>query len=82
MFLANKSPQFYDSVMTILYRIHANFYSFSLIAKSRVLFQAFADAFLVIPKVLAQNSGYDPQDVIVKLQVKQIVDGHLKLYLL
>ena len=31
--------------------------------------QAFADALLVIPKILAQNSGYDPQETIVKLQV-------------
>ena len=30
--------------------------------------QAFADALLVIPKVLAQNSGLDSQEVIVKLQ--------------
>jgi len=33
------------------------------------LLQAFADALLVIPKILAQNSGYDPQETIVKLQV-------------
>lgn len=30
--------------------------------------QAFADALLVIPKTLATNSGYDPQETIVKLQ--------------
>lgn len=30
--------------------------------------QAFADALLVIPKTLAINSGYDPQESIVKLQ--------------
>merc|ERR1712142_993150 len=30
--------------------------------------QAFADAILVIPKVLAQNAGLDPQETIVKLQ--------------
>lgn len=30
--------------------------------------QAYADALLVIPKVLAQNSGMDQQDTIVKLQ--------------
>ncbi|XP_078493329.1 T-complex protein 1 subunit zeta [Ciona intestinalis] len=30
--------------------------------------QAFADALLVIPKVLAQNAGLDPQETIVKLQ--------------
>ena len=30
--------------------------------------QAYADALLVIIKVLAQNSGLDPQEAIVKLQ--------------
>jgi len=30
--------------------------------------QAFADALLIIPKTLASNSGYDPQETIVKLQ--------------
>lgn len=34
--------------------------------------QAYADALLVIPKILAQNSGYDPQETIVKLQVNMI----------
>ena len=28
---------------------------------------------LVIPKILAQNSGYDPQETIVKLQVRNSV---------
>ena len=32
--------------------------------------QAYAEALLVIPKVLAQNSGHDPQESIVKLQVR------------
>jgi T-complex protein 1 subunit zeta len=31
--------------------------------------QAFADALLIIPKTLAQNGGYDVQDVVVALQV-------------
>jgi len=30
--------------------------------------QAYADALLIIPKVLAQNSGMDQQEIIVKLQ--------------
>ena len=30
--------------------------------------QAFADGLMVIPKTLAQNSGFDPQDTTVKLQ--------------
>lgn len=36
--------------------------------KVRLAIAAYAEAFLVIPKVLAQNSGYDAQEVIVKLQ--------------
>ena len=31
--------------------------------------QAYAEAMMIIPKVLAQNSGFDPQEVTVKLQV-------------
>lgn len=33
--------------------------------------QAFADALLVIPKTLAQNGGFDVQDVVVSLQDEQ-----------
>ncbi|XP_077995226.1 T-complex protein 1 subunit zeta-like [Glandiceps talaboti] len=36
--------------------------------RARLGVQAFADALLIIPKVLAQNSGLDPQESIVKLQ--------------
>ena len=35
--------------------------------KARLGVRAFADAILIIPKTLATNAGYDPQDVIVKL---------------
>jgi len=35
--------------------------------KARLGVQAFADGMLVIPKVLAQNAGHDPQDVMVTL---------------
>lgn len=38
--------------------------------------QAFADALLIIPKVLAQNAGFDAQDVIVALQ-EEHQDGHV-----
>ena len=40
-------------------------------AKGRVKMgvQAFADALLVIPKTLAQNGGFDVQDVVIALQV-------------
>jgi len=42
-------------------------------AKGRVKMgvQAFADALLIIPKVLAQNGGFDVQDVVVALQDEQ-----------
>lgn len=36
--------------------------------KARLGIQAYAEALLVIPKTLAVNSGYDAQDIIVKLQ--------------
>jgi len=36
--------------------------------RARLGVQAFADALLVIPKALASNSGYDPQEAVVKLQ--------------
>lgn len=34
--------------------------------------QAYADALLVIPKTLAQNAGFDPQDTIVKLTQEHV----------
>ncbi|KAF3840992.1 hypothetical protein F7725_006854 [Dissostichus mawsoni] len=37
--------------------------------------QAFADALLVIPKVLAVNSGYDPQETLLKLQTEYKESG-------
>lgn len=40
----------------------------SVKGKTRLGIQAFAEALLVIPKVLATNSGFDVQDTIVKLQ--------------
>uniref|UniRef100_A0A8C5C2D9 T-complex protein 1 subunit zeta n=1 Tax=Gadus morhua TaxID=8049 RepID=A0A8C5C2D9_GADMO len=39
--------------------------------------QAFADALLIIPKVLAQNSGYDPMETLVKLQTEYKESGQL-----
>nr|QBH73714.1 chaperonin [Thermobia domestica] len=36
--------------------------------RARLGIQAFAEALLIIPKVLAQNAGFDCQDTIVKLQ--------------
>ncbi|KAF7697393.1 T-complex protein 1 subunit zeta [Silurus meridionalis] len=39
--------------------------------------QAFADALLIIPKVLAQSAGYDAQETLVKLQTEYIESGRL-----
>jgi T-complex protein 1 subunit zeta len=48
-------------------------------AKGRVKMgiQAFADALLIIPKTLAQNGGFDVQDVVVALQVKITFAGSI-----
>jgi T-complex protein 1 subunit zeta len=43
-------------------------YAKTVKGKTRLAINAYADAMLVIPKVLAVNSGYDSQDTIVKLQ--------------
>lgn len=42
--------------------------------RARLGVQAYADAMLIIPKVLAQNAGFDPQDSIVKMQ-QELVDA-------
>ncbi|KAG2234217.1 hypothetical protein INT48_001936, partial [Thamnidium elegans] len=44
--------------------------------RAKMGIQAFADSMLVIPKVLAQNAGFDAQDVIVALQ-EEHMDGHI-----
>jgi len=38
------------------------------VGKPKLGIQAFADALLVIPKTLAENSGYDIQEAIITLQ--------------
>ncbi|KAK2165917.1 hypothetical protein LSH36_44g06003 [Paralvinella palmiformis] len=43
--------------------------------RARLGIQAFADALLIIPKVLAQNSGLDAQDCLVKLQEEYATAG-------
>lgn len=45
--------------------------------RARLGVQAYADAMLVIPKVLAQNAGFDPQDSIVKMQQELVDSGPL-----
>lgn len=44
--------------------------------KERLGIQAYADGLLVIPKVLAMNSGYDQQEVLVKLLSETTDSGH------
>jgi chaperonin GroEL (HSP60 family) len=53
-------------------------------AKGRVKMgvQAFADALLIIPKTLAQNGGFDVQDVVVALQVCGLFICHFASYIL
>jgi T-complex protein 1 subunit zeta len=43
--------------------------------RARLGVQAYADALLIIPKVLAQNSGLDQQETIVKLQEEYTAAG-------
>jgi chaperonin GroEL (HSP60 family) len=38
--------------------------------------EAFADALLVVPKTLADNSGLDTQDVLIKLEVYSHSPSH------
>lgn len=40
----------------------------TLEGRAKLGVEAFAEALLGFPKILAENSGYDPQDVIIKLQ--------------
>ena len=42
--------------------------------RARLGIQAYADGLLILPKVLAQNAGYDAQDVIVKLLEESAVN--------
>ncbi|XP_078404894.1 T-complex protein 1 subunit zeta isoform X2 [Cetorhinus maximus] len=49
----------------------------SIKGRAQLGVQAFADALLVIPKVLAQNSGYDPQETLVKIQTEYSASGQL-----
>ena len=44
--------------------------------KAKYGVQVFADAILIIPKVLAQNGGFDPQDAMVTLQ-EEAAAGHV-----
>lgn len=43
--------------------------------KAKIGVQAFADSLLITPKVLAENSGFDVQDSIIKLEEEHIKSG-------
>lgn len=47
---------------------HLTEYGKGVVGKPKLGIQAFADALLVIPKTLAENSGYDIQEAIILLQ--------------
>ncbi|XP_044311983.1 T-complex protein 1 subunit zeta [Varanus komodoensis] len=49
----------------------------SIKGRAQLGVQAFADALLIIPKVLAQNSGYDSQETLVKVQAEYAESGQL-----
>ncbi|KAH6562044.1 hypothetical protein BASA60_011255 [Batrachochytrium salamandrivorans] len=57
--------------------LHAHLMKFkeSVKGRSKMGVQTFAEAMLIIPKVLAQNGGFDSQDVIVSLQ-EEYAQGH------
>ncbi|OZJ03544.1 hypothetical protein BZG36_04170 [Bifiguratus adelaidae] len=55
---------------------HLNKFKSSVKGRAKMGVSAFAEALLVIPKILAQNGGFDAQDVIVALQEEQ-AEGHL-----
>ncbi|KAL2916180.1 T-complex protein 1 subunit zeta [Polyrhizophydium stewartii] len=58
--------------------LHAHLLKFkdTVEGRARLGVQAFAEAMLIIPKVLAQNGGFDAQDVLVELQ-KEYAHGHV-----
>ena len=49
----------------------------SVKGKAQLGVQAFADALLIIPKVLAQNSGFDLQETLVKIQAEHSESSQL-----
>ncbi len=51
---------------------HLMKYKDTVKGKAKMGVQVFAESLLVIPKILAQNAGFDAQDSLVTLQVKKI----------
>jgi T-complex protein 1 subunit zeta len=54
---------------------HLNKFKDTVKGKAKLGVQAYSDAMLIIPKVLAQNGGYDVQDIIVSL-LDEASQGH------
>ncbi|XP_044771053.1 T-complex protein 1 subunit zeta isoform X2 [Neomonachus schauinslandi] len=52
-------------------------YKPSVKGRAQLGVQAFADALLIIPKVLAQNSGFDLQETLVKVKAEHSESGQL-----
>ncbi|ERE66099.1 T-complex protein 1 subunit zeta [Cricetulus griseus] len=52
-------------------------YKPSVKGRAQLGVQAFADALLIILKVLAQNSGFDLQETLVKVQAEHSESGQL-----
>jgi T-complex protein 1 subunit zeta len=55
--------------MEVALSMHLKSFANGVKGKTKLAVIAFAEALLVIPKVLAENSGFDAQDVILKLEV-------------
>ena len=52
-----------------------NYAKKSVSGKVKLGVHAFADALLIVPKTLAQNSGFDPQDTILKVNEAHVKEG-------
>ncbi|KAJ1968579.1 T-complex protein 1 subunit zeta [Dispira parvispora] len=64
------------SAFQIACAAHLTKFKSEIKGRAKMGVQAFADALHIIPKVLAQNGGYDAQDTIVMLQDEH-ADGHV-----
>jgi T-complex protein 1 subunit zeta len=60
-------------LFTFIGQLHISTVMFiTLKQRAQLGVEAFADALLVVPKTLAENSGLDTQDVIIALKVSFI----------
>merc|ERR1711908_58154 len=51
-------------------------HSETMTGRSKMGVHAFADALLILPKVLSENSGFDAMDALIKLQ-EEAAKGHV-----